>query len=277
MGALMSEHPKRKGPGAEVRATSVTDTLRGAAGPTALASLAFFLLAAAILLTVIDLCCFDLSFFQREYAKDGTAAKIGMTDDDLLEATGVLLDYLKDERGDILITAEVKGQEREVFDSRETAHMVDVKELYQRALAARSVLLVGGAALLVACLIWTARRQRNPGLGVRRKVLRRGFAIGLAAMLAILAVVAILASRDFTSFWNGFHTLLFDNDLWLLDPRVSLMINMFPATFFNDLVMRVILWSSICFGAIALLLFFPRWNNKSCCAGLHDAEGHYID
>ena len=226
---------------------------RGAAAPLVLSSLAFFLLAVALLLTVVDYCCFDLSFFQREYAADGTAKKVGMSDPDLMNATETLLDYLKGERDDILVTAEIKGTERQVFDNRETAHMVDVKALYQGALVVRNVLLAGAVLLLVACVVLARGRIR--------KTLRKGFLVGIVAMLVVIALILVYALLDFTSFWNHFHLLLFDNDLWLLDPRVSIMINMFPATFFSDLVMRVILWTVICLGAIALILFFPYRNN----------------
>lgn len=226
---------------------------RGAAVPLVLSSLAFFLLAVALLLTIVDFCCFDLSFFQREYAAGGTAKKIGMSEADLMNATETLLDYLKDERDDILVIAEVKGNERQVFDSRETAHMVDVKTLYQGALVVRNVLLASAALMLVTCVVLARGRIR--------KTLRRGFLVGIVAMLVVIALILVYALLDFTGFWNHFHLLLFDNDLWLLDPRVSIMINMFPATFFSDLVMRVILWTVICLGAIALILFFPYRNS----------------
>ncbi len=52
--------------------------------------------------------------------------------------------------------------------------------------------------------------------------------------------MAIWAAADFSTFWVSFHELFFTNDLWLLDPAKSVLINMVPAQFFYDLVMRIV-------------------------------------
>jgi TIGR01906 family protein len=45
---------------------------------------------------------------------------------------------------------------------------------------------------------------------------------------------------DFNGFWMNFHYIFFDNDLFLLDPNVSIMINMFPSNFFFAVVFGII-------------------------------------
>ena len=47
-----------------------------------------------------------------------------------MNATNTLLDYMQDKRDDIKVIEVVNGSEREIFDERETLHMVDVKNLY---------------------------------------------------------------------------------------------------------------------------------------------------
>ncbi len=195
-------------------------------------SFSFFFLTLAFLLSVVDLECFDRSFYSREYEKNGTAEYMEMSPEDLEKTTDVLLGYLKDERDDIIVTADVAGVKREVFDERETLHMVDVKELYQNALKARNIALAAGVALLAYAVI---RSRRSAA------VLKSGFQWGVGMIFVIISALAVWAVMDFNAFWISFHELFFDNDLYLLNPNTELLIRMVPETFFFDLVMRIVL------------------------------------
>jgi integral membrane protein (TIGR01906 family) len=73
-------------------------------------------------------------------------------------------------------------------------------------------------------------------------VLRSGWKNGILLTGAVILFIAIWALADFNQFWTNFHLLFFDNDLWLLDPNTSIMINLFPGSFFFDLVTRIIAW-----------------------------------
>ena len=78
------------------------------------------------------------------------AESIPMSEEDLEKTTDVLLGYLQGKYETLEVTAEVAGQERQVFNEREIAHMVDVKALYE---GARTVAILGGilfAAMVVA-------------------------------------------------------------------------------------------------------------------------------
>lgn len=211
---------------------------------------AFFLLSVAAILTIVDVCCFDRGFYKNEYAKDNTAMRLGMSDEDLMQSTNALLDYLQDKRDDIFVEVEVNGDMREVFDERETAHMVDVKDLYQGAISVRNITAITGAILL--CSILLCAKQD------RRTVMKEGFLFGIGVTVTLIAAIAFYAVLDFTAFWTTFHEVVFDNDLWLLNPNTSIMINMFPEVFFSDLVIRIIFYIA---GVhiIAWLLLFQPW------------------
>ncbi len=215
-----------------------------------LAAAGFFLLTLAGLLTVVDILCFDRGFYTKEYAKNGTAEYMQMSDEDLEHTTDVLLAYLKDERDDLNITAVVDGTEREVFDMREKLHMIDVKELYQNAMTFRTVAAVIGALLLCGVLY---------GAEQKRALMKFGFQAGVILILALISALAIWAVIDFNAFWIQFHEIFFDNDLYLLDPRTELLIRMVPEQFFFDLVMRIVIGF---FGLLAvtagLLWFLPE-------------------
>ena len=87
-----------------------------------------------------------------------------------------------------------------------------------------------------------------------------------AALLMGLFVlfIAIWCIVDFNAFWTQFHQTFFDNDLWLLDPNTSIMINMFPESFFFDIVASIIIVLVIVCGLITWLLSFMK--KKECLA-----------
>ncbi|MBQ1810238.1 MAG: TIGR01906 family membrane protein, partial [Erysipelotrichaceae bacterium] len=150
-----------------------------------------------------------------------------------VEMTNILLDYLKDKRDNIDGTAVVKGVEREIYDQREKLHMVDVKALYKNALLIRGACLIGAAVLFA--VVWFQNKKESFTL------YRKGYVRALCVFAGIFAALGLYAFIDFDRFWTDFHLLLFDNDLWLLDPATEIMINMVPSAFFSALVYRIII------------------------------------
>ena len=215
---------------------------------SALAGLALFL---SLLLTSIDLLCFNRSFFHWQYSLNHTAESIGISEDGLMNATNALLDYMQDKRDDIKVIEVVNGSEREIFDERETLHMVDVKNLYLNAMKIRTILLVGSIAILTL-LVFTHRNQSYT-------ILSNAYQNGLLFLGSIIFFIAIYAIVDFNGFWMNFHYVFFDNDLFLLDPNISIMINMFPSNFFFAVVFGIILlFVSMVILLKLLLVFFKH-------------------
>lgn len=196
-------------------------------------SISFFCLIISLLLTIIDINCFDESFYQKEYIKNNTTVETGMSEEDLWDTTEVLFDYLHDSRDDLNVQHEVNGTVREIFDSREKAHMVDVKNLYLNTIKVRNILVIVGIILFsISCLLSEKQYISNMYIGYKRSV---------ALLFSIIFAILIYAAIDFNSFWIQFHYLFFTNDLFFLDPNTEILINMVPEQFFFDLVMRIIL------------------------------------
>ena len=178
---------------------------------SAIAGLALFL---SLLLTSIDLLCFNRSFFRLQYSINHTAESIGMSEDGLMNATNALLDYMQGKREDIKVVENVNGSEREIFDERETLHMVDVKNLYLNAMTTRTILFVG-SVILLTFLVLTHRNESY-------MILANAYRNGLLFLGSLLLFVGIYAIVDFNGFWMNFHYIFFDNDLFLLDQYVSI-------------------------------------------------------
>ncbi|MEA4853982.1 MAG: TIGR01906 family membrane protein [Christensenella sp.] len=200
-----------------------------------LTALATVLIVFSTAVACVQGIAFDSSFYKQEYTRFETAAYVGVGTAELEEATDVLLDYLQDRREDLDMPVLMQdGTEEEYYTAREKAHMVDVKALYQNALAFMVIGFTAGGALLALMLF------AKPFRDVRR-VCQTYFwtTIGI---LGFFAVIGIWAAADFGTFWVNFHYVFFTNDLWMLDPAVSRMIRMFEQDFFADMVGRILTW-----------------------------------
>lgn len=213
--------------------------------------LGWMLLIVAVFLTLVDVCCFDRSFYVKEYEKNSTAEVIGISDEQLMMVTEHLLGYLEDTEEVLKIDAEIGGVVRNVFDERDTMHMVDVKVLYQNAMLVRNVTLIL-ALVIFGYNILHMKKDVVASLAV-------SFYKALGAFMMICVAVLIGAAVDFDAMWRFFHTIFFSNDLWLLDPNVSVLINMVPLQFFFDLVTKVVvLFIAFLAGCSTIFLFVVR-------------------
>lgn len=201
---------------------------------------------------------FNKNYYEMKYTELNTAEHIGMSNEALFDATFTLLDYLKDERDDILCVHEVKGKEREIFDERETLHMVDVKNLY---INVKNVCftIVGVGIVALLCMIYLVKSNKCT-LETMLLDLKDGFRQVVLAFIIVISGLLFYALVDFNRFWTMFHQIFFDNDLWLLDPRVSIMINMFPEEFWFGMVIRMALTFIISFCGLSFL--FHWYTNK---------------
>ena len=71
------------------------------------------MLIISLLITAVDIAAFDDAFYKREYTELNTASGMGITDDQLTEATDVLLGYLKDDCQTLDYTTEIQGVDTE--------------------------------------------------------------------------------------------------------------------------------------------------------------------
>lgn len=189
-------------------------------------------LIVVILLTVIEQCAFDLDFFRSEYVKLNSSTVIGMSEQSLMQTTEDLLAYIKGDRADLDIHAVINGHERPVFNQREITHMADVQRLYAVSHMTRNAGLFLLLFLLMALRVLKGKRYYRFWAG--------GYLVGAVLFLSVFGIIGVAVSRDFLTFWDQFHTLIFTNDLWLLDPATDVLIQMVPEQFFFDLVVRIL-------------------------------------
>ena len=188
------------------------------------------------------------SFYTEQYAKVNAEKNTGMSMEDLDKTTTMLLDYLNDRRDDLSLEVTKYGIEEQVFDEREISHMVDVKNLY--ATAAKVMYISIALALIILAYLFIKDGKARFFISAVK-----GYKTSLAAAVILCVIFGLAFTMGFNSFWTLFHETVFTNDLWLLDPRTSTMINMYPLPFWlamcTDMLVRF---------AVIFIAIFPVLN-----------------
>lgn len=184
-----------------------------------------------LVLSALQLTAFNLDFYREQYAHRDTAAYIGVSQNDLLTVTQVLLDYTSGVRDDMNVSVEVDGILEPYYNQREIDHMIDVRNLYLNVLQIRNILALFAVFNLAALMVF------------KRKLVVKELQFGLTwvsvALGTVLLVIGSFAVINFDAFWTAFHKVFFSNDLWLLDPNTDRLINMVPEGFFIDLIVMI--------------------------------------
>lgn len=198
----------------------------------------------------------DYGWYEKEYAKYEVLEDLEMEIEDTMYVTEEMMAYLRGNRDDLVVDTIVDGEEREFFNDREKAHMVDVQNLFIGGLWIRRI------ALLIFVLAVVAMIKMKEDW---KRLLAKSFLIGLGVFIGITAGAGFLFMSDFNKYFTMFHEIFFDNDLWLLDPRTDLLIRMLPEGFFMDMVIRIglIFLSLLLVGVVISIVALYRFKDKN--------------
>lgn len=203
-----------------------------------------------MLVTSVEAVCYwTPGYFEQEYEKYDVLSDLPpMTmseEDGLMAVTEHMMHYLRGDEGydELQIEVMMDGELRGFFSEREIAHMEDVRVLFVGAQRLRVLSLIICAASLA--VMYLLCRSDMP------YVLSRSVLLGTGILLVLLGGLAYVLATDFSDAFVTFHHIFFDNDLWILDPRVDMLINIVPEGFFFDTAMRI---AAIFGGCVAAVL-----------------------
>jgi integral membrane protein (TIGR01906 family) len=179
-------------------------------------------------------------------------ARTGIDRDELSRAGRELREYFNNDEETVSIRVIEDGREVSLFNDRETAHLRDVKDLFQLTFRVQEVTLVIVLVYVAGVFVWARER---PLRSLARQTLAASLLVG-----AVIVALAIVAVTGFDRAFEEFHVISFNNDLWKLDPRTDHLIQMFPEDFWFDATMFVGLLTLVEAGLLALVagayLFF---------------------
>ena len=213
-----------------------------------------------MLVTAVEAVCYwTPGYFEAEYEKYDVLSdlpEMTMSDEDgLMAVTEHMMHYLRGDEGydELQIEVMMDGEMRGFFTEREIAHMEDVRELF----IAAQKLRLWAAALCAVCVAGMfalcasgVRVDDNGGTSGGRgrlaaslrsfaRIFSRSVLVGTGLLLVLLLGLAFILATDFSNAFVTFHHIFFDNDLWILDPMVDMLINIVPEGFFYDTAMRI--------------------------------------
>ncbi len=169
--------------------------------------------------------------YEYEFNKYNISVVAGISQADLLRAAGELVRYFNQPGTLLGVQVRIASVERELFNSREKAHMEDVRNLvrgvYRWQLLSLGYVLFYSVALLLVLKSGALRE------------LARGALKGALATLGILLILGIGSLVGFDALFLQFHLLVYTNNLWMLDPRTDYLLAMFPQGFFLDATLLV--------------------------------------
>lgn len=195
-----------------------------------------------LLITSVEAVCYwTPGYFEQEYEKYDVLSdlpEMTMSEEDgLMAVTEHMMHYLRGDEGydELQIEVMMDGELRGFFTDREIAHMEDVRELFLSAMRLR----IYAAAICLICLLAMGLMcRRYPELSFVR-LLSRGVLTGTGILFVLLIGLAAILATNFSEAFVTFHHIFFDNDLWILDPKVDMLINIVPEGFFYDTAFRI--------------------------------------
>ena len=142
------------------------------------------------------------------------------------------------------------------FSEKEVRHMEDVYVLYRKTSVWMNLSLTF-VMFSLAASVFLRKQSVLLNLALRY----------IAIIMGIILIIVIIISTDFNRYWNLFHHIFFDNDLWLLDPATDLMIQMMPLSFFMTMTLNILKQFLIMLAFISLAILWNKYinrENKEC-------------
>ena len=184
-----------------------------------------------LLITSFQAVCYWIpDWWRNEYAKYDTPSNVRgeMSLDDAVHVTEDMLEYCigrLDTLDDTMAT--IDGETRPFFTDREKSHLYDCRVLFQKGLRARVIAILLFVAFVIFIFVHNGKKEASV-------LLARGYLKSLGFTGVLAAVIAMMASIDFTFVFTEFHHIFFDNDLWILYPDKDQLINIMQEDVFAD-------------------------------------------
>ena len=167
---------------------------------------------------------FSVRYYLREFEKYRLSETMRISQPDLQLVVKNLQRYMAGLDDDLDAVATVDGAARSFFNQREILHMEDVRVLFRYGFVALGI----SAVVFIASAFYIVK---NKYYYETARCVMMGVFVFLGGFGGLAAIIALNFDKAFVIF----HELFFNNDLWLLDPRTDLLINMLPLEFFINI------------------------------------------
>tara|TARA_Y100000758_G_scaffold285496_1_gene235641 strand:- start:193 stop:903 length:711 start_codon:yes stop_codon:yes gene_type:complete len=164
--------------------------------------------------------------YDRGFEKFDIAERTGITEADLQIIGKELRTYFNSPDEPLEIYTHIKGNEIILFNSKEIAHMFDVKRLIWGVYVS---LLITTISIVGAIIIGFLRQGRVFGDSLCKWLFAGG-----TLTVVMIASIGLLCITAFDAIFLLFHRISFTNDLWRLNPSTDYLIKLFPRDFWFE-------------------------------------------
>lgn len=175
----------------------------------------------AILLFSTNIIAFNESFYAKKYDEYKIPSSTNIEKNELMDLTNKLFKYLKGE--------EDNSDIEKYFNEKELIHLEDVRVLFKEGFILRNISII---ILLISFLYLIFKSPKDL---VKYSMYSSSISLGIVLAVFLLYLI------DFNKYFTYFHLILFDNDLWLLNPNVDILIRIFPEQIFISLLNNIVL------------------------------------
>jgi integral membrane protein (TIGR01906 family) len=196
--------------------------------------------------------------YNRIQVRYGIAEYAHMSQETLDDITDVLIGYMSGENDNIDIFAEINGQKERAFGIIEKLHMRDVKDLF---VLMDKVIMVSICLLVLLLLAGMITDMES-----MKEIFLKTVLITMIIVVAIFIMLIFYIIMDFYGFWLTFHDMIFDNNLYYLNPDTDTLINIMPEDFFMSICMNV----GIVFGLSFMISFVMMYGARKICKVQND-------
>ncbi len=165
------------------------------------------------LLSSTSFIVFNQEYYEKEFFINGVNDLIDKNTTSTI--AGELINYFRTGNNSFLNSS--------FFSQRDLLHLIDVQNLINKSLFYEFLCGTIFLFLLLTIFIYDKKKFfKNTALI---------FAISSITLLIFFIFFAI-TKQNFHTEWVLFHEILFNNDLWLMNPRTDKLVVLFPETFF---------------------------------------------
>jgi len=190
-----------------------------------ISAVACFLLCVGFLLLSVGFVGFNKSFYASQFAKNETAVKIGISDEDLRKVSNQMIAYLSGHSRTCQVYVTFSGEEspRPFYDEKQLSHMADARKVFIGVQITAHVFFWIGAATLVLLFVFYRKKFLQP--------FARGAIIGGGLLLLVGAILGIIMAANFGAAFEMLHEIFFPQGNWQFDVS-SPLITMLPESLF---------------------------------------------
>lgn len=194
-----------------------------------------FVISLLLLIITLNfkLLIFNFNLYQKEFSKFNIYEKIPDAEKNALN----LINYINN-----------KESLNTFFNEKERLHLLDVKNLYQKLNLIFYLILI----IVLIFLIYFVYTKNY-------KIIYESF---LVSSLILIIIFVSLSLIDFSYLFEKFHILVFNNNLWQLNPNEDNLINLFPEQIQYDITKKIFINVLISAFILLILSLIMRFKSK---------------